>query len=528
MKIVPKLNGPIRLDGTTLPVVLLLGYGGDFSAAGQFPLEKSENPVLVFETDPSIPAEGYRLTVGPEKITIASWDENGAYYGVQTLFQLLREHKNALPRGEYQDAPRFRYRGFMIDSGRHFFPLDEVKKMVDQCAKLKLNVFHWHLSEDQGFRIESKKFPRLNEIASWRTEQDGSRYGGYYTQEEIKELVRYAADRYVEVIPEIDLPGHTTAIVSAFPELSCSGEPVDVPCTWGIFPRILCGGNEKVYEFLEELLGEVCALFPSHWFHIGGDEAPKSEWEKCPKCQAEMKEHGLQNEEELQALFTARLADILEKNGKAIIGWNEILASGKMKESAVAQYWTDQGAEYSAREIPKGRKFIFSNSNSFYFDYDPSLITLEGAYSYEPHIPGGEDVKPEQVLGLEAPLWSERIETPERLEFMAFPRLAALAENAWSKERDYPDFLERLKAYASVWKEQGINAQPVEEAAGFDPSASAKAVDKQVRAWLFDQPEEKIRENLSQFTEDRISGFLSPTYTREQLTQVIAALKAML
>lgn len=528
MKMIPKLNGPIHVGNGTCPVVLPLAYGGNFPAAGQFPMKQGNDPVLTFQTDTSIPAEGYRLTVEPGKITLASWDENGAYYGAQTLFQLIREHGNALPCGVYEDAPRFRYRGFMIDSGRHFFPLDEVKKMVDQCAKLKLNVLHWHLSEDQGFRIESKKFPKLNEVSSWRTEVDGSRYGGYYTQEEIKELVKYAGERYMEVIPEIDLPGHTTAIVSAFPELSCSGEPVDVPCTWGIFPRILCGGNEKVYSFLEELLGEVCSLFPSQWFHIGGDEAPKSEWEKCPKCQAEMKKQGLENEEELQAAFTARLADILEKNGKAIIGWNEILASGKVKDSAVAQYWTNQGAEYSAREIPKGRKFIFSNSNSFYFDYDPSLITLEGAYAYEPNIPGGEAIKPEQVLGLEAPLWSERIETPERLEFMAFPRLAALAENAWSHKRDYPDFLERLKAYEPVWKEQGVNAQPVEEAAGFDPAASAKAVYKQVRAWLFDQPEEKVREDLAQFTENRISGFLSPTYTREQLTQVITALKAML
>ncbi len=528
MNVIPKLNGPKRPADGSCRVSLPLRYTGDCPFAGQFPLEKGDSPVLFFQTDTSIPAEGYRLTIEPEKIVIASWDENGAYYGAQTLFQLLREQKNALPCGEYQDAPRFRYRGFMIDSGRHFFPLAEVKKMVDQCAKLKLNTLHWHLSEDQGFRIESKKFPRLNEVASWRTEKDGSRYGGYYTQEEIKELVKYAGERYVEVIPEIDLPGHTTAIVSAFPELSCSGQPVDVPCTWGIFPRILCGGSEKVYSFLDELLGEVCSLFPSHWFHIGGDEAPKSEWEKCPKCQAEMEKHGLKNEEELQALFTARLADILEKNGKAIIGWNEILASGKMKESAVAQYWTDRGAEYSAREIPKGRKFIFSNSNSFYFDYDPSLITLEGAYSYEPHIPGGEAVKPEQVLGLEAPLWSERIETPERLEFMAFPRLAALAENAWSSGRDYPDFLERLKAYEAVWKEQGVNAQPVEEAVAFDPAVSARAVYKQVRAWLFEQPEEKVRENLTQITEDRIAGFLSPTYTREQLTQVITALKAML
>ncbi len=519
MKVIPKLNGPIRLQNGCFKTSLPLSCA-PCPFMGQFPLKASESPLLSFETDASIPAEGYRLTVTSEKLVIASADDHGAYYGVQTLFQLLREGE--IPCGVYEDAPRFKYRGFMIDSGRHFFVPDEVKKMVDQCAKLKLNTLHWHLSEDQGFRIESRKFPRLNEISSWRTEADGSRYGGFYTQEEIKELVKYAGERYVEVIPEIDLPGHTTAIVSAFPELSCSGEPVDVPCTWGIFPRILCGGNEKVYEFLEELLGEVCSLFPSGWFHIGGDEAPKGEWEKCPKCQAEMKKHGLQNEEELQALFTQRLAEILKKNGKSIIGWNEILASGKMDPTAVAQYWTDQGADYSAREIPKGRKFIFSNVSSFYLDYDPSLVTLKGAYSYEPYIPGGENVSKEQVLGLEAPLWSERIATNERLEYMAFPRLAAMAENAWTKERDYGDFLSRAKVYESLWKEQGVNAQPVEEADRMDPTAAAKALIAQFRAWFSEAGEGKLEEAVKSLTPQRVASILSPTCTEEFCNSLVA------
>lgn len=524
MKIIPKLNGPVSLQEGVCHVSLPLTFGGDFSAAGQFPLKKSESPVLVFETDTSISAEGYRLTVKQDKITLSSWDENGAYYGVQTLFQLLREENNTLPCGVYEDAPRFRYRGFMLDVSRHFFPLDEVKKVVDQCAKLKLNTFHWHLSDDQGYRIESKKFPRLNEVSSWRTE-NGKKVGGYYTQEEIRELVAYAEERFIQVIPEIDLPGHTTAIVAAYPELSCSGEPTEVETGAGIFPQILCGGNEKVYEFLEELLGEVCSLFPAPYFHIGGDEAPKSEWEKCPKCQEEMKKHGLQNEEELQALFTARLADILEKHGKAVIGWNEILASGKMKETAVAQYWTDQGADYSAREIPKGRKFIFSNSSSFYFDYDYTLVTMEGTYAYEPHIPGGEAISQEQVMGLEAPLWTERVETAERLETMIFPRMAALAENAWTKGKDYQDFLARLKAYEPVWQEAGIAYLPAEQADSWEPAAAAQAIVAQFRAWFYKEGPEKVREAAAQASAESIAGFLSPTYTHEELQKIVEELK---
>ncbi len=526
MKIIPKLNGPVTLGEGVCRVSLPLTYGGNCPFAAQFPLEGSENAILTFETDTSVPAEGYRLTVGPERIVIAAWDENGAYYGAQTLFQLLREEGNALLCGAYEDAPKYRYRGFMLDVSRHFFPVEEVKKLLDQMAKLKLNTFHWHLSDDQGFRIESKKFPKLNEIGSWRME-DGKKVGGFYTQEEIRDVVAYAGERYIQVIPEIDLPGHTTAITAAYPELSCSGEPTEVETGAGIFPRILCGGSEKVYEFLTALLDEICPLFPSEFFHIGGDEAPKSEWEKCPKCQAEIKKNGLENEEELQALFTARLADILEKHGKAVIGWNEILASGKMKDTAVAQYWTDQGADYSAREIPKGRKFIFSNTSSFYFDYDHTLIAMEGTYAYEPHIPGGEAISTGQVLGLEAPLWTERVETCERLETMVFPRIAALAENAWTKGKDYQDFLQRVKAVEPVWKEAGIAFLPVEQANSREPAAAAQAILAQLRAWFYKEGDEKVRQTLAAANADFLAGILSPVYTREELQKVVEELKKL-
>lgn len=530
MNLIPKCNGPVRQTGERRPVSLPLTYRGYCPSPQLFPLKEDINGLLSLVQDQALPAEGYSLTVEPAAITLVHSDDHGAFYGLQTLFQLLEEGKGSLPCGAYEDAPRYGYRGFMLDVGRHFFPVQEVKKVIDQMARLKLNTLHWHLSEDQGFRIESKKFPRLNEISSWRME-NGKKYGGFYTQDEIREVVAYAAEHQIQVIPEIDLPGHTTAIVAAYPELSCSGEPAEVVCTAGIFPRILCAGNEKVYEFLFELLDEVCALFPAPYFHIGGDEAPKSEWEKCPRCQEEIRKHGLNNEEELQALFTARLADFLASKGKSIIGWNEILDSGTMRADAIAQYWTPQGAEASAREVPKGRKFIFSNVNSFYFDYDHALVTLRATYGYEPSILPGQEIPAAQVMGLEAPLWTEYVETPERLEEMIFPRMAALAENAWTREKDFEDFKTRLHAWVPYWKSQNINAMPPEEADchGIDSAERvANAVEAQLRRWGTD-----LSGDTASFLEGKdpvellrgfVTGMVSNTYTAEEKEKVVELL----
>lgn len=530
MNLIPKCNGPVSVTGASCRVSLPLIYQGSCPAARLFPMEEGEKAQLFVEQNSALPAEGYALHIEPEKIVLSHADEHGAFYGLQTLFQLIEEGANTLPCGDLEDAPRYGYRGFMLDVCRHFFPVAELKKVLDQMARLKLNTFHWHLSEDQGFRFESKKFPKLNEVSSWRME-NGKKYGGYYTQEEIREVVAYAGERQIQVIPEIDLPGHTTAIIAAYPELSCSGEPAEVVCTAGIFPRILCAGNEKVYEFLYELLDEVCALFPAPYFHIGGDEAPKSEWEKCPRCQAEIKEHGLQNEEELQALFTVRLADHLAKNGKAVIGWNEILNSGTMRSDAIAQYWTPQGAEASAREVPKGRKFIFSNVSSFYFDYDHALVTLRATYGYEPSIVPGQEIPAAQVLGLEAPLWTEYVETPERLEEMIFPRMAALAENAWTREKDFEEFKARLHAWEPYWKSQNINAMPPEQAdshGGNSVQRVAGAVEAQLKRWGTD-----LSGNTGALFEGKdpaellrgfVEGMISDTYTPEEKEQVVELL----
>lgn len=524
LPIIPKLSGPVRETGGSFRPALPLGYAGDCPFADQFPMAPSADPALTFEADPALPAEGYRLTVTESAAVLAAAGKPGFFYGLQTLFRVLAA-QGEIPCGVFEDAPKYPYRSFQLDVSRHFFPLDEVKKLVDQCAKLKLNTFHWHLSDDQGYRIESKKFPRLNEISSWRDE-NGTIVGGFYTQEEIRDLVAYADARCVQVIPEIDLPGHTSAITAAYPELCCSGVPGKVEFTSGIFPRILCAGEEKVYAFLQDLLEEILPLFPAPYFHIGGDEAPKSEWEKCPKCQAMMQKYSLHDEEELQAHFTARLADLLEAKGKTVIGWNEILASGKMKPSAIAQYWTDQGAEYSAAEIPKGRRFVFSNVSSFYLDYDPAIVSLKGTYSYDPMIPGGEAVQPEQILGLEAPMWTEQIVTPRRLEELIFPRLAALAENAWTKEKDYADFLTRLPACYKLWEADGVTVYDWEKSVHPTAFQGARALLQQLRRWMFNFPAEtvsdRLRENASAEDLSGLGRVFSPTFTEEEKAAIAA------
>ncbi len=522
MNIIPRLSGPVRETGGVFRPALPLGYTGDCPFADQFPMVLSGEPQLSFDTDAAIPEEGCRLTVTGSGVSIAASSRAGHYYGLQTLFRVLRA-QGEIPCGVFEDAPRYPYRSFQLDVSRHFFPLDEVKKLVDQCAKLKLNTFHWHLSDDQGYRIESRRFPKLNEISSWRDE-NGKTVGGFYTHEEIRELVAYAAARCVQVIPEIDLPGHTSAITAAYPELCCSGMQGRVESTPGIYPRILCAGEEKVYAFLKDLLEEVIPLFPAPYFHIGGDEAPKSEWKKCPKCQAMMRAHGLRDEEALQAYFIARLEDQLEEHGKTAIGWNEILASGMTKQTTIAQYWTDRGAEYSAREIPKGRRFIFSNVSSFYLDYDPAIVSLRGTYSYEPMIPGGEAVRQEQILGLEAPMWTEQIVTPRRLEEMIFPRLAALAENAWTKDKDYEDFLSRLPACYKLWEEEGVAAYDWEKSVHPTAFEGARALLQQLRRWMFNYPAETVNAALLAQA-DRLSAhpeqaernpIFSPTFTPEE------------
>jgi hexosaminidase len=468
--LIPKINGTVEeREGTfTLPKILTVEpafpmvlevFAGRLESLGDYELAVAgEYPSLAFVERLEYPTGAYRLEVEQTQIRIYSRGEQGYSNALVSLYQLLAKGHGVIRCGALYDEPKYERRGFMLDCCRHFFPLEEIKKLLEQCALLKINQFHWHLSEDQGFRIESKRFPKLNEIASYRKldESDplvvrgiaraGESYGGFYTQKEIREVVDYAMARQIDVVPEIDLPGHSEAALAAYPEFSCSGEPGEVESKFGIFDRIFCAGKEETYSFLFKLLDEVCDLFPSKYFHLGGDEAPKSQWESCPDCNRVMKEQGFTDYEELQAYFTARLIRHLKEKGKTPVAWNEAAASGNLDESAVLQYWLEEGADYTRAEIAKDRKFILSPVYHFYCDYTYEHVPMKATLLYEPKIQE-ESIPEKNILGVEAPMWTEYTPFGEDIEKLMYPRIHALAECGWTRERDYEDFTRRLEVF---------------------------------------------------------------------------------
>lgn len=415
-------------------------------------------PIVLYIEEKELSEEAYKVKIEADRVILNASSERGFANALISFYQLLAKGGAKTGCGEFYDEPKYSQRGFMLDCCRHFFPIEDIKKILEQCALLKFTHFHWHLSEDQGFRIESKKFPKLNSISSYREldaedplvkrgiMKEGERYGGYYTQEEIRDLIQFAAERQIEVYPEIDLPGHSVAALAAYPELSCSKEPGKVTGKFGIFERIFCAGKEETYKFLFELLDEICELFPSAYFHLGGDEAPKSEWEKCPDCNRVMKEKGFTDYEELQAYFTSRLINHLKGKGKTPVVWNEAAESGNLDRDAVLQYWIEEGQSYTADEIKKNRKFILSNVSSFYCDYAYEYVTLENTLMYEPQVQG-KPIPAENILGVEAPMWTEQTPFCEDIEKMINPRLLAVAENGWTRKRNYTDFLLRMEKY---------------------------------------------------------------------------------
>ena len=418
-----------------------------------------------FVTDESLPAEGYELNVDGEGIEVRASQFPGFLYALQSLEQLLPaavygtepapDAAWEVPCVKIADAPRFAYRGMHLDVARHFFSVDEVKRYIDVMAIHKLNTLHWHLTDDQGWRIEIKRYPELTAVGSirkatvvrkeWGT-YDGTPYGGFYTQDEIRDVVKYAADRGVTVIPEIDLPGHMLAALTAYPELGCTGGPYEVWGRWGVADDVLCPGREKTFEFLEGVLTEVMELFPSAYIHIGGDECPKVRWEKCPRCQAKIRQLGLKDDGEhtaehyLQSYVTDRIGKFLAQHGRRIIGWDEIL-EGRAPSDAVVMSW--RGSEGGIAAAKLGHDVIMTPNSHFYFDYYQSLdtdaepfgiggyIPMEQVYSYDPAFP---ELTPEQqkhILGVQANLWTEYVLSDEHLEYMLLPRLAALSEVQW-------------------------------------------------------------------------------------------------
>lgn len=418
--------------------------------------------------------EAYTIMVDKKGVTIAGSTPKGVFYGVQTLRKSLPVGAAPvveLPSVKISDSPRFVHRGMMLDCSRHFFPLEFVKRYIDLIAMHNMNVFHWHLSDDQGWRIEIKKYPELTikgsrrsgTVIGYNTALDDSiPYGGYYTQEQAREIVEYARQRYVTVIPEIDMPGHMLAALATYPELGCTGGPYEVGHRWGIYKDVLCVGNEKIYDFCEGVLDEIMQIFPSKLIHIGGDETPTEVWEKCPKCIKRAEDNNMMVKQ-VQSYFTSRIEKYVNSRGRRIIGWDEILG-GDISQSAVIQSWRDTKHGRIAAEA--GHDVIMSPTSHCYFDYsqadeknskyEPTLcggyIPVEKVYAFEPcdeNLP--ESYRP-HILGVQANIWAEYLLYPNQVEYQALPRMAALAEVQWtSGKKDYQAFLKRLNRLVNFY-----------------------------------------------------------------------------
>jgi len=436
----------------------------------------------------------YQLHVGKDSVVIAASNEEGLFYGMQTLIQLLPTTPATtltIPGVDVRDAPQLGYRGMMLDCGRHFMPVAFVKKFIDYLALHKLNRFHWHLTEDQGWRIEIKKYPKLTQVGAWRngtitghhpgTGNTNEKTGGFYTQEQIKDVIKYAADRYITIIPEIEMPGHASAAIAAYPELSAfpnqsthiaantpwAGDTTgkQVQQTWGVFPDVFVPSS-NTFKFLEDVLDEVMALFPSKYIHIGGDECPKDYWKKSAYCQQLMKNAGLKNEEELQSYFIKTIEKYVVSKGHQIIGWDEILEGGLAPQATVMSWRGEAGGIEAAKQ---NHHVIMSPNTYLYFDYaqnKPSdsltiggFLPISKVYSFQPYPKALPANQHSFILGVQANLWTEYISSPAKAEYMIFPRMSALSEVGWSSpaKKDYSDFKSRLQTELQRYQLWGVN-----------------------------------------------------------------------
>ncbi len=450
-----------------------------------------EEGAVTFIEDSELKGEegSYQLTVNEKEIIVKSNNPVGLFYGFQTLRQLLppviesRElvvaDKWLIPAVDINDAPRFSYRGLHLDVGRHFYPVDFIKKFIDLLALYKMNVFHWHLTEDQGWRLEIKKYPELSKVAAYRDETrighfseseekyDGKRYGGFYTQEQAREIVKYAAERHITVIPEIELPGHAQAALAAYPHLGCTGGPYEVAKTWGVFKDVYCAGNEQAFRFLEDVLLEVMDIFPSKYIHIGGDECPKDRWNECPKCKARMHHENLDDAYALQSYFVSRIEKFLNKHGRDIIGWDEILEGGLAPNATVMSWRGVAGGIEAARQ--KHNVIMTPNSHCYLDHYQNNAeqeplaiggyLPLSKVYSYNP-IP--EELTADEakyVVGVQGNIWTEYMPDSDYVEYMAYPRACAIAEVGWLEchQRNFEDFASRLKVHFQRLDLLGVN-----------------------------------------------------------------------
>ncbi len=484
------LQGSFTLDSKT---ILFVGSGSEKTSADFFNdyLQRVYGFRLTIRKQPAArsirlltrqtPVKGqesrYHLKVAASGIVISGEGAEGTFYGMQTLIQLLPTVPSKslrIPAVSIEDYPRFAYRGLHLDVGRHFFPVSFVKRYIDYIALHKMNYFHWHLTDDQGWRIAIKKYPRLTTIGACRDSTlighypgmgfDSTRYCGFYTREEVKEVIKYAAARYVTILPEIELPGHSSAALAAYPWLGCTGGPYQVQPAWGVIKDVFCAGNDSAFAFIQDVLDEVMALFPSTYIHIGGDECPKDSWKVCPKCQKRMHDLGLKDEHALQSYFIQRIERYINSRGKQIIGWDELLEGGLAPKATVMSWRGEQGGIDAAR---LHHNVIMTPDEYVYFDYsqakkDDSLtiggyLPLEKVYHYEPIPSTLDSAAAGYIRGAQANVWTEYIANTQKIEYMIFPRLSAISEVLWSPKtsKNWTDFQRRMKTQYKrydLWK----------------------------------------------------------------------------
>ena len=488
-----------------------INRSSSFVLKPEFSKKPDDEAIVVSLTGDTIKfgSEGYSLEVTPDNIFIVAATPAGAFYGMQTLRQLFPPELEdttfiadewKIPAVEVFDKPQFHWRGQLFDVSRHFYPLEFVKKNIDYLARYKMNVYHLHLTDDQGWRIEIKKYPKLTSIGAWRVDYndmdwwkrpaqkpgDKATYGGYYTQEQIKDLVKYAADRFITILPEIDVPGHSQAIIASYPEVSCDGRQYYVATGGVAKDNTVCPGKERTFEFLEGVLDEVIPLFPGKYFHIGGDECNKSQWKKCPDCQRRIREEGLRDEHELQSYFIRRMEKIVNAYGKVLIGWDEILEGGLAPNATVMSWRGEKGGIASAK---MGHDVIMSPNHYCYLDLkqgDPNLeppygysrLLITKAYSYAPLPDELSKEEQKHILGVQGNLWGESIRDKKAFDYMLFPRLLAVAEVGWTPKelRKWDEFVPRLEYNLVRLKNMGVGYAPSMYNVNVEVSDDGKAV----------------------------------------------------
>ncbi len=486
--------------------------------------------ILALTGDPgSLGEEGYRLDVLPDRVRLEAAAPAGLFWGVQTIRQLfppefekgaeIQDLDWTLPCLSIEDKPRFGWRGLLLDCGRHFMSKDYVKRMIDLLAYHKMNRLHWHLTEDQGWRIEIEKYPRLTEIGAWRRYDDGTVYGGFYTQEEIREIVAYARERHVTVVPEIEMPGHSVAALASYPEISCTGGPFEVETQWGVHKDVYCAGKEETFLFLTNVLSEVLALFDSEYIHIGGDECPKDRWKSCARCQERIDQEGLADEHELQSWFIKRIENYLVSRGRRLIGWDEILEGG-LAPGATVQSW--RGMEGAIAAARSGHDAIVSPTSHAYFDYDIATTDLRRVYSFEPVPPGLSRGEERHILGGECNMWTERA-PQETVDSKVFPRLLAMCEVLWSdpEGRDYGEFHDRLRHHYERLDILGVDYGPAARPIAIIPSLVAEDHRFEI---VLESGEQDV--SIRYTLDGTEPSFDSPRYTRPLVLSESAEIRA--